>query len=54
MTNLGPGGTGKDYINCPMDRDEYIAFLGAIRDGKDDFKEWEKTRPISKDACRSR
>lgn len=42
----GPGGTGKDYINCPMDRDEYIAFLGAIRDGeKTDFKEWEENTP---------
>ena len=42
----GPGGTGKDYINCPMDRDEYIAFLEAIRDGeKTDFKGWEENTP---------
>ena len=42
----GPGGTGKDYINCPMDRDEYIAFLEAIRDGeKTDFKGWEANTP---------
>jgi methylenetetrahydrofolate--tRNA-(uracil-5-)-methyltransferase len=24
-------GEGDDYLNCPMDRDEYIAFLGALR-----------------------
>ena len=51
----GPGGTGKDYINCPMNRDEYLAFLEALRDGeKTEFKEWEETPPISKAACRSR
>lgn len=42
----GPGGTGKDYINCPMDRDEYIAFLEALRDGeKTEFKDWEENTP---------
>ena len=27
---LGPGGTGKDYINCPMDEAQYNAFLDAL------------------------
>ncbi len=41
---IGPGGTGKDYINCPMDRDQYAAFIQALLDGpKTEFKEWEGT-----------
>ncbi len=40
----GPGGTGADYINCPMTRDEYYAFLDALLAAeKTEFKEWEKT-----------
>jgi methylenetetrahydrofolate--tRNA-(uracil-5-)-methyltransferase len=43
---VGPGGTGKDYINCPMDREQYAAFIQALNDGdKGDFKEWEKSTP---------
>jgi methylenetetrahydrofolate--tRNA-(uracil-5-)-methyltransferase len=26
----GPGGTGADYINCPMSREEYDAFVDAL------------------------
>jgi methylenetetrahydrofolate--tRNA-(uracil-5-)-methyltransferase len=41
---VGPGGTGKDYINCPMDKDQYLAFVEAIiAGGKTEFKEWEGT-----------
>ncbi|MDZ5697033.1 methylenetetrahydrofolate--tRNA-(uracil(54)-C(5))-methyltransferase (FADH(2)-oxidizing) TrmFO [Chelativorans sp. M5D2P16] len=41
---VGPGGTGKDYINCPMDKDTYLAFVQALLDGeKTAFKEWEGT-----------
>ncbi len=41
---VGPGGTGKDYINCPMTREEYEAFVQALMDGaKTEFKEWEGT-----------
>ncbi|WP_321340548.1 methylenetetrahydrofolate--tRNA-(uracil(54)-C(5))-methyltransferase (FADH(2)-oxidizing) TrmFO [Breoghania sp.] len=41
---VGPGGTGADYINCPMDRDQYEAFIDALIAGeKTEFKEWEKT-----------
>ena len=48
---VGPGGTGKDYINCPMDRAQYEAFVGALIDGeKTDFKDWEKTTPYF-DGC---
>ncbi len=47
----GPGGTGKDYINCPMTRAQYDAFIVALIDGeKGDFKEWEKTTPYF-DGC---
>ncbi|WP_294642165.1 methylenetetrahydrofolate--tRNA-(uracil(54)-C(5))-methyltransferase (FADH(2)-oxidizing) TrmFO, partial [uncultured Aureimonas sp.] len=41
---VGPGGTGKDYINCPMDRDQYEAFVAALVAGdKTEFREWEGT-----------
>jgi methylenetetrahydrofolate--tRNA-(uracil-5-)-methyltransferase len=43
---VGPGGTGKDYINCPMDKPQYENFVRALNDGeKGDFKEWEKDTP---------
>ena len=42
----GPGGTGKDYINCPMEKEEYNAFVAALIAGeKTEFKEWEKNTP---------
>ncbi len=38
----GPGGTGKDYINCPLDEAQYNAFIDALINGdKTGFKEWE-------------
>ncbi|MEP9371638.1 methylenetetrahydrofolate--tRNA-(uracil(54)-C(5))-methyltransferase (FADH(2)-oxidizing) TrmFO [Mesorhizobium sp. KR1-2] len=41
---VGPGGTGKDYINCPMDKAQYEAFVQALIDGdKTEFKQWEGT-----------
>lgn len=41
---VGPGGTGADYINCPMDKEQYEAFIQALIGGeKTDFKEWEST-----------
>jgi methylenetetrahydrofolate--tRNA-(uracil-5-)-methyltransferase len=43
---VGPGGTGKDYINCPMTLSHYEEFVRALLDGeKADFKEWEKSTP---------
>jgi methylenetetrahydrofolate--tRNA-(uracil-5-)-methyltransferase len=42
----GPGGTGKDYINCPMDKEQYLAFLAALETAeKTEFKEWEENTP---------
>ncbi len=44
---IGPGGgEGKDYINCPMDRDQYQAFVQGLIDGeKTEFKQWETNTP---------
>ncbi|TVQ31298.1 MAG: methylenetetrahydrofolate--tRNA-(uracil(54)-C(5))-methyltransferase (FADH(2)-oxidizing) TrmFO [Geminicoccaceae bacterium] len=42
----GPGGSGKDYVNCPLDEAQYHAFVDALLDGeKHDFKAWEKDTP---------
>jgi methylenetetrahydrofolate--tRNA-(uracil-5-)-methyltransferase len=47
----GPGGTGADYINCPMSRSEYEAFIDALLAGeKTSFKEWEASTPYF-DGC---
>ncbi|HZV57574.1 MAG TPA: methylenetetrahydrofolate--tRNA-(uracil(54)-C(5))-methyltransferase (FADH(2)-oxidizing) TrmFO, partial [Sphingobium sp.] len=41
-----PEGDGKDYINCPMDKAQYEAFVQGLRDGpKTEFKEWETDTP---------
>ncbi|MGO4571412.1 methylenetetrahydrofolate--tRNA-(uracil(54)-C(5))-methyltransferase (FADH(2)-oxidizing) TrmFO [Microvirga sp. 2TAF3] len=48
---VGPGGTGKDYINCPMTKEQYDAFIDALLAGdKTDFKEWEANTPYF-DGC---
>jgi len=40
----GPGGSGADYINCPMTREEYEHFIEAVNAAeKVEFKEWEST-----------
>jgi methylenetetrahydrofolate--tRNA-(uracil-5-)-methyltransferase len=37
---------GKDYINCPMDREQYEAFVAALNAGeKSEFKDWERDTP---------
>ena len=42
----GPGGTGADYINCPLDRDQYDAFIDALLAGdKTEFRDWEHATP---------
>ncbi len=42
----GPAGTGKDYINCPMSKEQYYAFVDALLTAeKTEFKEWEKNTP---------
>ena len=48
---VGPGGTGADYINCPMTREQYDAFVDALLAGETtDFKDWEKSTPYF-DGC---
>lgn len=43
---MGPGGDGKDYINCPMNKEEYHNFIDALlKSDKTEFKEWEKDTP---------
>jgi methylenetetrahydrofolate--tRNA-(uracil-5-)-methyltransferase len=40
----GPGGSGADYINCPLTRPQYDAFVEALIAGdKVSFHEWEGT-----------
>jgi methylenetetrahydrofolate--tRNA-(uracil-5-)-methyltransferase len=40
----GPGGTGADYINCPMTHAQYDDFIDALMAGdKIGFHEWEAT-----------
>ena len=42
----GPGGTGADYLNCPMDQPQYEAFIDALLAAeKTEFKEWERSTP---------
>jgi len=39
-------GDGKDYINCAMDKDQYLAFHQGLMDGeKTEFKQWEADTP---------
>jgi len=39
-------GGGKDYINCPMSKDQYLAFReGLLAGDKAEFKEWEANTP---------
>ncbi|HEU0117026.1 MAG TPA: methylenetetrahydrofolate--tRNA-(uracil(54)-C(5))-methyltransferase (FADH(2)-oxidizing) TrmFO [Alphaproteobacteria bacterium] len=43
---VGPGGTGSDYINCAMDKEQYEVFIRELLAApKTDFKEWEKNTP---------
>ncbi|MGF1476656.1 MAG: methylenetetrahydrofolate--tRNA-(uracil(54)-C(5))-methyltransferase (FADH(2)-oxidizing) TrmFO [Geminicoccaceae bacterium] len=42
----GPGGSGRDYINCPLDEEQYSRFIEALLAGeKHAFKDWEKDTP---------
>ena len=39
-------GSGRDYINCPLERTQYEAFVAALLAAeKTAFKEWEKSTP---------
>jgi methylenetetrahydrofolate--tRNA-(uracil-5-)-methyltransferase len=47
----GPGGSGADYINCPLTREQYDAFVDALIAGeKTNFHEWEADTPYF-DGC---
>jgi methylenetetrahydrofolate--tRNA-(uracil-5-)-methyltransferase len=42
----GPAGETAAYLNCPLDRDQYEAFIDALLTGdKTEFREWEKDTP---------
>ncbi len=42
----GPGGSGADYINCPLDKQQYDNFIRALIEAdKTDFHEWEADTP---------
>jgi methylenetetrahydrofolate--tRNA-(uracil-5-)-methyltransferase len=42
----GPGGGGADYINCPLDKNQYEAFIAALLAAeKTAFKEFEASTP---------
>ena len=47
----GPAGDGADYLNCPLDKAQYEAFVAALLAGdKTEFKEWEASTPYF-DGC---
>jgi methylenetetrahydrofolate--tRNA-(uracil-5-)-methyltransferase len=47
----GPGGSGADYINCPLTRDQYQSFVAALIAGdKVSFHDWEAATPYF-DGC---
>jgi methylenetetrahydrofolate--tRNA-(uracil-5-)-methyltransferase len=47
----GPAGSGADYVNCPLDRDQYAAFVDALIAGeKVSFHDWEAATPYF-DGC---
>jgi methylenetetrahydrofolate--tRNA-(uracil-5-)-methyltransferase len=41
---IGPGGSGADYVNCPLTREQYDVFVDALLAGeKTPIHEWEGT-----------
>jgi methylenetetrahydrofolate--tRNA-(uracil-5-)-methyltransferase len=51
MASRWDKGETKDYINCPMDKEQYLAFHdGLISGEKTSFKEWEANTPYF-DGC---
>jgi methylenetetrahydrofolate--tRNA-(uracil-5-)-methyltransferase len=43
---VGPGGGGADYINCPLDKEQYETFVAGLLAGdKTEFKQWEASTP---------
>jgi methylenetetrahydrofolate--tRNA-(uracil-5-)-methyltransferase len=51
MASRWDKGETKDYINCPMDEEQYLAFhAGLLAGEKTSFKEWEANTPYF-DGC---
>ena len=47
----GPAGSGADYINCPLTKEQYEDFVDALLAGeKTTFKDWEASTPYF-DGC---
>ena len=47
----GPGGSGADYINCPLSREDYEAFIDALLAADTvEFHDWEASTPYF-DGC---
>jgi methylenetetrahydrofolate--tRNA-(uracil-5-)-methyltransferase len=47
----GPGGSGADYVNCPLTREQYGAFIDALVSGdKAPIHDWEAATPYF-DGC---
>ncbi|WP_455466659.1 methylenetetrahydrofolate--tRNA-(uracil(54)-C(5))-methyltransferase (FADH(2)-oxidizing) TrmFO [Bartonella sp. B39] len=41
---IGPEGTGKDYLNCPLNKEQYEVFVQALKSAeKIEFRDFEKT-----------
>lgn len=39
-------GSGKDYVNCPLSKDDYFAFVSALIEADTiEFRDWEKDTP---------
>jgi methylenetetrahydrofolate--tRNA-(uracil-5-)-methyltransferase len=46
MASRWDKGDTKDYINCPMDKEQYLAFhAGLVAGEKTEFKQWEADTP---------
>jgi methylenetetrahydrofolate--tRNA-(uracil-5-)-methyltransferase len=46
MASRWDKGDTKDYINCPMNKEQYLAFhAGLLAGERSEFKEWEKDTP---------
>jgi len=46
MASRWDKGETKDYINCPMTKEQYLAFHQGLLDGeKTEFREWEESTP---------
>jgi methylenetetrahydrofolate--tRNA-(uracil-5-)-methyltransferase len=42
----GPGGGGADYVNCPLTREQYEAFVDSLLAGETmPFRDWETATP---------